>query len=117
MEIKTLPVNGVNYYAVKFGGEIRTVLSNPLTYKDPNNLNVTLSDGNYTICHAVEFVGDKFGDATYTDARFQVLVGDLCTSSYTDGKFLFGCLALDSRSVFSLRPIFHLFVFTVSGRC
>eukprot|EP00804_Cyclotella_cryptica_P019739 CCRYP_009662-RC/>CCRYP_009662-RC protein AED:0.09 eAED:0.09 QI:0/0.95/0.95/1/0.95/0.95/22/166/2740 len=84
MEVETLPINGVNYYAVKFGGEIRTILSNPLTYKDSNNLNVTLSDGNYTICHAVEFAGDKFGDATYTDARFQVLVGDLCTSSYTN---------------------------------
>eukprot|EP00804_Cyclotella_cryptica_P004534 CCRYP_006892-RA/>CCRYP_006892-RA protein AED:0.17 eAED:0.17 QI:494/0.84/0.6/1/0.94/0.9/20/0/2106 len=84
VEIKTIAIDGVNHYSVKFGGEIRTILPRPLTYKDSNNVNVTLSDGKYTICHVEEVVGDKIGNVTYNSVQFQLLVGALCTSSYTN---------------------------------
>jgi len=37
----------------------------------------------YTICAAEEVVGNQVGSSTYSHL-FQVLVGDLCTPSYTD---------------------------------
>lgn len=89
VEIKTLSIGGINYYAVMFGGQIRTILSKPLTYKESNGVNFTLSDGKYTICHVEEVVGDKIGNVTYNNVQLQILVGDLCTSSYTNGEFLY----------------------------
>lgn len=82
-------VSGETHYAVKFGGEIRTILPNPLKYEE-NGALVTMEDGKYTICHVEEVVGDKIGDVTYGSILFQLLVGDLCTSSYTNRKFATG---------------------------
>jgi hypothetical protein len=87
VEIKTVQVSGVNHYALKFGGQIRTVLPKPLVYKE-NGVNVTLADGMYTICHLDEVVGYNGGNVIDKDVQFQLLVGDLCTSSYTNREFL-----------------------------
>lgn len=67
---------------IKFGDDIRTILDYPLQYDDGNSP-ITLSDGDYTICSAEEVLGMQIGNETY-HYQFQVLVGDVCTSSYTD---------------------------------
>jgi hypothetical protein len=84
VEVETITVGGADHYAIKFGGEIRTILPTPLQYNNGGGT-VTLKDGNYTICHVEEVVGDKVGNYTYMDGvQFQLLVGDICTSSYTN---------------------------------
>ncbi|KAL3805312.1 hypothetical protein HJC23_009019 [Cyclotella cryptica] len=83
VEIETVVVSGENHYAVKFGGDIRTILPNPLKYEENGSI-VTLKDGKYTLCHVEEVVGEKIGDVAYGSILFQLLVGDLCTSSYTN---------------------------------
>jgi hypothetical protein len=87
LEIQTVNVSGVNHYAIKFGGRIRTVLPKPLVYTE-NGVNVTLADGPYTICYLDEIVGYNGGNVIDTGVQFQLLVGDLCTSSYTNREFL-----------------------------
>lgn len=82
VEIKTMNIGGTDHYALKFNGHIRTILSSPLQYED-NGLLVTLPDGAYTICHLDEVVGDLIGNESF-DYQFQLVVGELCTSSYTD---------------------------------
>ena len=87
VEIETISVGGVNHYAIKFGGEIRTILPSPLQYQE-NGAIVTLADGSYTICHVEEVVSDKTKEISFTTSiQFQLLVGDLCTSSYTNREF------------------------------
>ena len=86
MKIETVSVDGVNHYAIKFGDQVRTVLPNPLQYED-NGSTVTLPDGSYTICNLDEFVGDNNGNVLEEGLQFKVLVGDLCTSSYTNREF------------------------------
>lgn len=44
---------------------------------------MTLPDGKYTICSVEEVVGTRIGGVEY-DHQFQVLVGDVCESSYTN---------------------------------
>jgi hypothetical protein len=83
LEIQTVDVSGVNHYAIKFGGQIRTVLPEPLVYTE-SGVNVTLADGKYTICFLDEFVGYNGGNVIDEGVQFQLLVGDLCTSSYTN---------------------------------
>lgn len=87
IEIETTSVGGVDHYAIKFGGEIRTILPSPLQYEE-NGAIATLADGSYTICHLEEVVGDKTDEDSFmTSIQFQLLVGDLCTSSYTNREF------------------------------
>lgn len=86
VEIETVNVSGVNHYALKFGGEVRTVLPEPLQYDDNGSL-VTLADGSYTICYLDELVGYNNGNVIDEGVQFQLLVGDLCTSSYTNREF------------------------------
>jgi hypothetical protein len=87
VEIQTLTLGGVNYYSIGFGGEIRTILNNPLQYEERGS-NVILTDGNYTICHVEEVVGNQIGNYTFVESvQFQLLVGDLCTSSYTNREY------------------------------
>lgn len=83
MEIETIKVRGNDHYGIKFGDHYRTILSSPLQYEDDDGAIVALDDGKYTICSAEEVVGTRIGDNDY-DYNFQVLVGDLCTSSFTD---------------------------------
>jgi hypothetical protein len=98
--IETISISGVHHFALKFGNDIRTISSTPLQYQD-GGLTVTLPDGSYTICNAEEVVGTQIGDNTYS-YQFQLLVGDICTSSYTnrgginDGK---GDGSLDSEGL------------------
>lgn len=87
LEIQTVVVSGVNHYAIKFGGQIRTVLPAPLVYTE-SGVNVTLADGKYTICFLDEFVGYNGGNVVDAGVQFQLLVGDLCTSSYTNRECL-----------------------------
>ena len=87
MKIETVSVAGVNHYALKFGDQVRTVLPNPLQYED-NGSTVTLGDGSYTLCNLDEFVGDNNGTVLEEGLLFKVLVGDLCTSSYTNREFM-----------------------------
>jgi len=60
----------------------QSVLDHPLQYEE-NDANVTLADGSYTLCMAEEVVGLQIGENTY-NYQFQILVGDLCTSSFTN---------------------------------
>lgn len=84
MEIQTVSVKGTDHYALKFNGEIRTVLPYPLRYRENDGSSVTLSDGKYTICLLDEIVGYNDGSTASVEGyQFQLLVGDLCTSSYT----------------------------------
>jgi hypothetical protein len=86
VKIETIAVGGVDHYVIKFGEQVRTILKNPLSYTE-NGATVTLPDGQYTICHVEEFVGNMIGNITYNNnMQFQLLVGDLCTSSYTNRK-------------------------------
>ena len=83
VEIETVNVGGVDHYALKFGGEIRTVLPAPLQYEE-NGVNITLADGSYTICYLEEVIGYNDGLVENEGIQFQLLVNDLCTSSYTN---------------------------------
>jgi len=93
MKIETIQINGVNHWKVKFGDQLRTVLSTPLKYYndnnryfDPSGAVTDLPDGEYTLCNAEEVVGSKIGDTTFEDIgtySFQILVGAKCMSSYT----------------------------------
>jgi len=82
MSIESIDLGGSTYYQINFGKNIRTIRNNPLQYTDKGGQLVTLPDGRYTICSVEEVVGTKIGDVEYNH-QFQVLVGDICESSYT----------------------------------
>jgi hypothetical protein len=83
MSIESIDLGGSTYYQIKFGKNIRTILKNPLQYNNEGGQLVTLANGNYTICSVEEVVGTKIGEYEYNH-QFQVLVGDICKSSYTN---------------------------------
>ena len=93
IEIQTVSVGGVDHYALKFGGEIRTVLPSPLQYEqiagDGSTSLVSLPDGSYTICYLEEVVGYNNGQVNNEGVQFKLLVDDLCTSSYTNREFFY----------------------------
>lgn len=84
MEIETTSIGGKTHYMIKWDGNIRTILDAPLQYEENGAKLITLPDGKYTICSAEEVVGTRIGENEYPEYAFQVLVGDLCTSSYTN---------------------------------
>ena len=96
VEIETVSVGGVDHYALKFGGEIRTVLPSPLRYEDNGSM-VTLTDGKYTICYLEEVVGYNNGVVIDEGIQFQLLVNDLCTSSYTNRE----CISIHHVTFFT----------------
>jgi hypothetical protein len=96
VEIETVSVGGVDHYALKFGGEIRTVLPSPLQYEDNGSM-VTLTDGKYTICYLEEVVGYNNGVVIDEGIQFQLLVNDLCTSSYTNRE----CISIHHVTFFT----------------
>ena len=83
MSVESINLGGATYYQINFGKHIRTILKNPLQYNNEGGQPVTLPDGKYTICSVEEVVGTKIGDVEYKH-QFQVLVGDVCESSYTN---------------------------------
>lgn len=83
MSVESINLAGATHYQIKFGKHIRTILKNPLQYSDEGGQLVTLPDGKYTICSVEEVVGTRIGGVEY-DHQFQVLVGDVCESSYTN---------------------------------
>ena len=89
VEIEKINIEGKNHWVIKFGGNVRTVLDHPPTYVEDGEQYIEIDTGNYTICHVEEVVGNKIGNYTFTQPlQFQLLVGDICTSSYTNRKFL-----------------------------
>eukprot|EP00985_Skeletonema_marinoi_P027553 scaffold22855_cov73-Skeletonema_marinoi.AAC.1 len=110
MKIETIQIEGVTHWAVKFGDDVRTVLSSPLEYfsggsrSGPSGDLVTLLDGQYTLCNAEEVVGNQFGETTLDQMgnyAFQILVGAECSSSYTNrgGEDLKGDGAIDTQQI------------------
>eukprot|EP00984_Skeletonema_dohrnii_P033852 scaffold31839_cov78-Skeletonema_dohrnii-CCMP3373.AAC.1 len=97
MKIETIQIEEVDHWAVKFGDDVRTVLSSPLKYysggsrSGPSGDLVTLPDGQYTLCNAEEVVGNQLGETQFGETTFeqmgnyafQILVGAECSSSYT----------------------------------
>ena len=86
VKVETVGLGAERVWVVKFGDDVRTVLSNPLIYME-NERNVTVPDGDHTICHVEEVVGDRMGDIpfSYDGVQLQLLLGDdRCTSSFTD---------------------------------
>jgi len=86
--LETRDINDQTYRVIKFGDHIRTIITQPLKYKDGFNQDgplKTLQDGSYTICNAEETVGKKIGNNNYIWS-FQLYVNgqERCTSSFTD---------------------------------
>ena len=92
MMVETVPIDGVDKTVIKFGSHVRTVLDEPLKYYTEANRHgpsgdlVPLEDGMYTLCNVEEVVGNMMGDVSMEDIgdyAFQILVGEVCSSSFT----------------------------------